>query len=349
MGLPVIEVEFQAKADTAVIRSGRGIAALIIKDETKEDTSYVFKTTDDIVKSHWTAKSLEYISLAFEGEPKTVIVERIGSDGSLDEALKRLANKKWNYLACPTIEDGEVKTVSDWIKAQRTKKKTFKAVLPHSASNHIGVINFDTDEIKANGTTYTTAEFCACIAGIAAGTPLNESMTGRVLTFVESIKESLTPDEDIDQGKLILINDGESVEIARGINSLATVGANQSKDMKSIKIVDGMDLIADDIRNTFKENYVGRANSLENKELFVAAVNQYFESLTREGVLFDGFDHYAEIDVDAQKEYLAGNGTDVSSMSDTAIKQANTGTYMFLAAHVQMQNAAEDLKFVVNM
>lgn len=349
MGLPIIEVEFKTKANTAVARSKNGIVALILCDDTKTDTSYSFETTDDVVKSHWTSKNLEYISLAFEGEPKKVIVERIPSEDGYDDALKRLANKKWNYLAIPTISDEDVKNVSDWIKAQRAKKKTFKAVLPHSQSNNIGIVDFETDGIKMGATTYSTAEFCVCIAGIIAGTSLSESVTGRVLTGVTSIEESLTPDDDIDNGKLILVNDGESVEIARGVNSLTTIGENQSEDMKSIKIVDAMDLMADDIRTTFKENYTGKANSIENKELFVVAVNQYFDSLTKEGVLFDGYDNYAEIDVEAQKEYLVSKGTDVSAMNDTDIKQANTGTYMFIAAHVQMQNAAEDLSFVVNM
>ena len=62
---------------------------------------------------------------------------------------------------------------------------------------------------------------------------------------------------------------------------MTTVGTNQTEDMKSIKIVEGMDLIAEDIRTTFKENYIGRSNSIENKELFIAAVNQYFETLTK--------------------------------------------------------------------
>ena len=184
---------------------------------------------------------------------------------------------------------------------------------------------------------------------IIAGTALNESVTGKVISDISSITESLTPVADVDAGKLILINDGEQVEIARGVNSLTTVGTNQTEDMKSIKIVEGMDLIAEDIRTTFKENYIGRSNSIENKELFIAAVNQYFETLTKEGVLYDGYEHYAEIDIDAQREYLASKSVDVANMSDVAIKQANTGTFMFMAAHIQMQNAAEDLKFVVNM
>lgn len=42
-----------------------------------------------------------------------MIIERIAAEGSLDDALKRLANKKWNYLAVPSLQDGEVKTVAD--------------------------------------------------------------------------------------------------------------------------------------------------------------------------------------------------------------------------------------------
>ena len=49
--------------------------------------------------------------MAFKGSPKKVIIERIAAEGSLDDALKRLANKKWNYLAVPSLQDGEVKTV----------------------------------------------------------------------------------------------------------------------------------------------------------------------------------------------------------------------------------------------
>lgn len=349
MGLSTINVEFKAAAQTAVKRSANGTVALILKDETKEDTTYVYSNETEVVKSHWTSDNLNYINMAFKGSPKKVIIERIAAEGSLDDALKRLANKKWNYLAIPSLQDSEVKTVADWIIAQRTAKKPFKAVLPHSVSNNIGIINFDTDDIKIGTKTYKTAEFCVYIASIIAGTALNESVTGKVISEINSITESLTPDADVDAGKLILINDGEQVEIARGVNSLTTVGTNQTEDMKSIKIVEGMDLIAEDIRTTFKENYIGRSNSIENKELFIAAVNQYFETLTKEGVLYDGYDHYAEIDIEAQREYLASKSVDVTDMSDVAIKQANTGTFMFMAAHIQMQNAAEDLKFVVNM
>ena len=200
MGLSTINVEFKAAAQTAVKRSANGTVALILKDETKEDTTYVYNNETEVVKSHWTSDNLNYINMAFKGSPKKVIIERIAAEGSLDDALKRLANKKWNYLAVPSLQDGEVKTVADWIIAQRTAKKPFKAVLPHSVSNNIGIINFDTDDIKIGSKTYTTAEFCVYIASIIAGTALNESVTGKVISEISSITESLTPDADVDAG-----------------------------------------------------------------------------------------------------------------------------------------------------
>ena len=41
----------------------------------------------------------DYISKTFLGGPQRVIVERIGAEDTYDDALARLKNKKWNYLA----------------------------------------------------------------------------------------------------------------------------------------------------------------------------------------------------------------------------------------------------------
>lgn len=349
MGLPNISVIFKQKAATAIKRSGNGIVALILADDTKEDTTYTYKQEKDIVKSHWTATNLDYLNKAFMGEPKSLIVERISTEDTYDDALARLSHKKWNYLAIPSLPDEKVSDISKWIIAQRAAKKTFKAVLPHCAADNIGIINFDTDECAVGTKIYTTAEYCVRIAGLLAGISLDESATGKTLSELTSIKESLTPDDDVDNGKFILINDGEKIEVGRAVNSLVTVdNVKTTEDMKSVKIVEGMDLISDDIRASYKESYVGRSNSLENKELFIAAANQYFVGLVKSGVLFDGYDHYAEIDVEAQREWLSQK-YDVSEMSDAEIKKQPTGKIMFMAGHVQMQDAAEDLNFTVYM
>lgn len=351
MGLPEILIEFKTKAETAVRRSENGIVAVILADDTKsgdEYTSCSYATAADIVSSHWDAANKRYLNLIFAGSPKRVIAERIGKEEGYENALARLKNKRWNWLTVPGIAEENVRSISDWITAQRSTKMTFKAVLPNCATNNEGIVNFTTEGIKNGAFTYTAAEYCARIAGLLAGLPMTESATYQVLGEVSSITESLTPDKDIDDGKFILINDGEKVRVGRGVNSLAKLDGDKTEDMKKIKIIEGIDLIRDDIKTSFEENYIGVNNSYANKLIFISAVNQYFKTLERQGVLYDEYENLAEIDIDAQRDWLAGK-YDVSEYTDEQILKAKTGSYVFVKAAVQFNDAIEDLHFTVNM
>ena len=227
MGLPEILIEFKTKAQTAVTRSQNGIVAVILEDSTKvgdENLSYTYNYEADIVKSDWTATNLDYLNKIFLGKPKRVLVERAetGEDfkKSYNAALARIRNKSWNWLTFPGLEPHKDLTeeLQNWIIAQRAAKKMFKAILPCSAANNEGIVNFSTSGIKVGAKTYSAYEYCARIAGLLAGLSMTESATYQVLSEIDSITESLTPDEDIDEGKFILINDGEKVKVARGVN-----------------------------------------------------------------------------------------------------------------------------------
>ena len=346
MGLPKILIDFKTLAETIITRSERGIVAVILKDNSNTTQTYTFSKESEIVKSHFTASNLAFLSLIFMGGPSKVIVERIQTSGDISDALERLKNKQWYYLTVPGLADGETDTVVSFIKEQRTQyHKTFKAVLPSVVADYEGIINFATDNIKVGTKTYTTAEFCCRIAGILAGLPLNRSATYYTLPEVESITESETPDADVDNGKLILINDGTKIKIARGVNSLTTFNEDKGSDFAKIKILEAVDMIRDDIRATFEDEFVGKVeNSYDNKIVFIAAVNKYFKDLANRGVLYDKFDNKAEIDIDAAREWLSKT-RDVSSWDDEKVKTANTGTNVFVRANIQIQDAIEDLNF----
>jgi len=351
MGLPQILIEFKTKGTTAVKRSARGIAALILKDDT--DTTFsnkTYRSISEIGENEWKPENKDYIEKAFMGAPSMVLVERVAATAeNFSEGLLRLENKKWNYLAIPEIGD-QAAIVGAWIIGQRGKKKTFKAVLPSSSSDNEGIINFTTADIKVGNKTYNTAEYCARIAGVLAGMPFSRSATYYVLSEVESITESVNPDADIDGGKLILVNDGEKIKIGRAVNSLTSTTAEKGEDFKKIKIVDAVDLVRDDIRDTFDGSYVGNiVNSYDNKILFLAAVNAYFKELSRMDVLDPEYDNLASIDVEAQRIYLQGRGIDVSGMDEQQIKEANTGSLVFATAAVKFLDAMEDLKFTIEM
>ena len=353
MGMPEIIIDFKTLAVSAVQRSERGVVALILKDST--DTTFdtkIYTSISDVAAGDWTADNKDYIDKAFMGTPSKIIVERINADAlDYNAALSRLANKQFNYLAVPGIADADVPVIGSWIKDRRDNgKKTFKAVLPNHAADHEGVINFATADIQSGSKTYTTAEYCARIAGVLAGLPFTRSSTYYALTEVESVTESADPDADIDAGKLILVNDGAKIKIGRGVNSLITATAAKGEIFKKIKIVEGVDLVRDDIRNTFENNYVGKViNHYDSKVLFTASVNAYLKQLANSDILDRNYDNRAEVDVESQRLYLQGKGVNVDEMDEQGIKEYNTDSKVFLKSNVKFVDAIEDLQFSVYM
>ena len=137
--------------------------------------------------------------------------------------------------------------------------------------------------------------------------------------------------------------------IGRGVNSLVSFTTEKTEDVRFIKIVEGMDLYMDDIRETYEESYVGKIiNDYDGKQMFVAAIGAYHKGLLG-NVLDKSYDNVVAIDIDAQRTYLESRGMDTSEMDDIAVAKANTGTKVFIASNVKFVNAMEDLKMNVNM
>jgi hypothetical protein len=351
MGLPEINISFSSLAVSAIQRSQRGIVALILKDDTGNFDTKEYRLLSEVDSDDWTATNYDYIRLAFMGTPSKVIVERLDTEESdYDAALARLGSKRWHYLAIPGIQSGEVADVVSQVKSWRAAGKTFKAVLPNaSTADHEAIINFATDNIVAGETTYSTAQYTARIAGILAGLPLTRSSTYYVLPEVESITESTDPDADIDAGKLILINDDGVIKIARGVNSLTTVSTSKSPDWKKIKIIEGMDLIRDDITRTFADEYIGKVlNSYDNQVLLISAISAYLRGLEGD-VLDPNGENSVTVDVEAQRQAWESIGTDTSGWNDETVKKNSFGSKVFLAGRIKLLDAVEDLDFKITV
>lgn len=348
MGLPEINIVFQSLATTAIERSQRGIVALIVKDDTATENTYTFTKLSEVEKTKFTEKVYDYLDIVFKGSPSKVIVEVMNTNNerTLQKVLKDLKNKKFNYMAIPSVEKSETTEVVSWIKECRKDGKVFKAVLPNTPADHEAVINFTTTGIKVGEKTYTTEEYCIRIAGILAGLPLTRSSTYYVLNEVDEITEHEDPNADIDEGKLILINDGVKIKIGRGVNSLVTIEEPKSKEFKKIKIVEAMDIMYEDIKTAFEDEYIGKVtNSYDNKTIFLSSLNAYFRGLQKGGVLDPNSEALAELDLVAQEKYLSDNQVDTSELTEQEFKEANTGSKVFLRASVTPLDAMEDLNF----
>ena len=352
MGLPQININFESLGLSAIKRSEKGVVALILKadeinhERLHKEKSYLFKNLSEVNKDDFSEENYKSIEMVFRGTPNKVLIEL----GTIQECLERLEYKTFNYLTCPNIEEDELVVVKSWIITQRKNNKMRKAVLPNFDADEESIINFATEDIVVGGDTYTANEFCPRIAGILAGLPFTRSSTYYVLNEVNSIKMTENPDEDIDNGKLILINDGRKIKIGRGVNSLTSTSDKKSDEFKKIKIVEAMDLIKEDIKNTFEDEYVGKVNnSYDNKMLFVSGVNNYFKKLQKDGVLDPNNDAIIDIDYDAQVEYLESKGLDLESMSEAQVRAFNTGSNVYLKGTVKPLDAMEDLELILNI
>lgn len=351
MGMPSVNISFNEKARTVINRGSRGVVAIIATDETVENKAYNIYSEGDIPSgASENVKTLVKLALkGYQNAPKQVIL--VGSlNVDYTDALKILEVTYFNYLVVQDVEtDLKQSTIATWIKTQRAENKLVKAILPNHVADHEGVINYATAEAIENDITYSSEVYAARIAGVIAGTPLNMSCTFAPLPELTDCTRLTKKERDaaIDAGKLILYHDGEKVKIARGINSFTTTGGSKGDQYKKIKLVDAMDMIAEDIRTTAEDNYIGKyVNSFDNKCLLVSAINEYFKTLQPDGVLEAG---EVVIDEDANKAYAASKGENVAEMTDEEIKKYNTGDSVFLRATITLLDTLEDIELPITI
>lgn len=359
MGLPQLNISFMKKSETLINRSSRGMVLLIIKDSTKEQFLTPFETIMDVQKTDFTTKNYEYINMIFKAEPYAVVVARaVVKENVVDltETLKLIAALSFDYLVYPDFTAADKDIMKTFIKEAREKNgKKAKAILPNFIADYEGIINFASDNISTKWddasevTVYRTNEYCCRIAGVLAAMPLTKSSTYFILPEIVNIDEFEDPGAEVDAGKLIIIFDGEKYKIARGVTSLTTASENHPDDFKKIKIVEGADIIKHDIYAAFEDDFVGQLNnSYDNKQHFVGYVNKYFQGL--EDTVLDKKDqNYVEIDIEQNKEYLKTHGTNIEDMREQELKEANTGSNLFLAGKIKLLDAMEDLNMIMSL
>lgn len=347
MGLPSINIVFKELAASAIQRGERGIVALLLKDTTGLGTYEILSATD--IPAGISADNKKQIELALMGganAPLRVIVRVGDSATELDwtAGLAWLETVKFDYLAIPDILPADLTSITTWVGAQRANKKLVKAVLPDHAADKEYIVNFTTDNIQVGDLTYTTAEYCSRIAGLICGTPLQISTTFQPLPEVDSVQSySKTQlDTAIDAGEFVIYHDGEKVKVARGVTSLVTTSSEKGETWKKIKKVDILDMASMDINKTISDKYIGKyPNSYDNKVLLLTAIKGYQKGLELDQLFDVGTN--AEIDIEAQKVFLMGKGIDVATMSDDAIKTANTDDKVFIKMTQKVLDAMEDV------
>ncbi|MBC3537355.1 phage tail sheath C-terminal domain-containing protein [Megasphaera hominis] len=385
LGMPSVQISFLEAGIEAIERSQRGIVALLLEEPqatiTKlltdhQDASstttisaitnpFTVYTTDDI-PTELTEDNKDYITKALLGytkAPYRIKVYLQATDESQAEeadkfaaTLKTLSTDRWDYLAIPTIASAQLESVTTWIKTNRDNKfKRSKVVLPGEAADYEGVINFSNTTIKTAGKTYTGAQYTPRIAGLIAGTPLTISATYAPLPEVidcdrHSVDEN---DEKVNKGEFFIFFDGEKFKMSRAMNSLVTTTQGKLEAYQTIKSLDIMDAIYDDIKKTAQDNYIGKyPNDYDSKQLLISAITGYLRELEDGRLLEKGYSK-VDIDVEAVKNYQISHGLytadQLADMTDLEIKKLDTKKLVYLKADIKILDAMEDIVLPINI
>ena len=354
IGLPSLTISFQSAARAAANRSKRGYAGVFVRDAQAQGVHQLSSAA--LIPATLGADNQAYLQRTFLGyvnPPKKVIAYTTDEeDTNLAQALAYMATQEFDYLVGPAdCSSTEAAAIATWVDSQRTNNGTkFKAVLPNQASDKYPIVNFAATGMTDGTDTYTTAEYCSRIAGVLAGTPMKISATFAPLPELTDV-DRLTRDEldaAVNAGKLALKWDGRKVKVARAVNSFVTTSQGMLDSFKKIKIVEIMDLIRTDITATAEDSYIGKyANTYDNKLLLVTAIRGYFMGLEQDDLVQPGYT--VDIDVDAQEQWLTAQGVDTSELTEQEIREADTGSHVFLLVRCKILDAIEDIDIQVEI
>ena len=362
--LPSIEIAFKQLAASLIARSERGIAILIIKDDTNKTFDYKeYKNITAAIADSalYTAANLQYIKDIFGYALNKVVVVRI--DTTVDTVTDALTIVGANYsTGWITIADGltgDFTLLTAWIKAKELLGQSYKAVVYlATAPDCKHIVNFYNTSVTYTDTTRGTVgvatgvTFLPTLIGILASCNVDRGSTYYQCATLSHVVEVADNDAAVAAGKFVLVNDVDTVKIALGINSLTTTnGSTATEDMKYIDTVEAMDLISDDISAVFKDEYLGAyKNSYDNQVLFISAVGSYLKSLAGDEILDPSYANTVDVDIETQRAAWVGTGkTEAETWTTQQVKNNAFKRTVYLAGDIKILGAMENLTFAVSL
>lgn len=329
-----------------------GISSYTAKDYLKKYSNFAEVSSED-----YSTENYAIIEDIFKGTPKKLIVLSMPELMTANSTIySQFLRKRMDYFTFPFANSSEKISAISYFNL--SVNEYIKIVLASAnAPDSSRVINCTMGFINSDKEIISKERFSARFAGILAGLSQERSSTYYVISEASELIETEIPDDydiAVDEGKIVLIDDGKKIKVCRGINSLTTLTETVGKSYKKIKIVEAMDLITRDIKDTFEDFYIGKClNTYINKIQFISAVNIYFKTLTTTGILDPTATNTLDINTKEQLNYIKLNSglteDEIDDLDDQTVKEYNTGSSVFLNGKLKIADTMEDLDFPISL
>lgn len=361
MGLPEVTFELKQAVQKVAVRYRSGIVAVILRDAAENGLHTIYRAED--IPAKLGVENKAYLQRALIGHintPSAVYAMVLPVESQIKDGFAALSNVDYDYLAGPPdISAEDATALGKLVTAARKLRYIGKVVLPNTAADDAGIVNFTAVDIKiSKETTCTAAQYCSRIAGVLAGTPAKCSATYAILPEVLDVEAVADGDAAIDKGELILINDGRHVRLGRAVTSKTTLKPGEPPLLKKIKLVAAMDLIRFYAIGAVQDQYVGQSpNTYDDRCALLVGFREFMAGLEKEKVLETGTGG-AEFDVDAIRNWLLeraeadgdqAEAERIRQLSNEELLQEDTGAHVFIALKGNLLDAMEDFHLTLDL
>lgn len=297
---PGLYINFKNAAVAQISGGARGTVAIPLKAFTggsaTAKTFYTVTNETDATALFGSA-NITSIKYALQGGAKEVLVYTLPASATATDytdARTAFDTRPFNVH----VFDGEVTAaIQDstltWVNANKADGKHFLAVFGAAAAaddqtpatgnaRSVRLLSDYAANLTVggviDGVAVSSGVYAPYAAGLIAGTPINRSITYKVVP-VTDVNKRYTNAEVVTAlaaGSLLLVNDGEKVKIEQGLTTSA----------KKIRSIRARQAISNDITKTAADSYIGQINNdADGQAALISAVKAYLETLEGEGVL----------------------------------------------------------------
>lgn len=260
--LPGAYLNFVNASTASSTVGDRGVVAIALPLNKKVGTVI------EVTRAEFAANCSEILGVAYEADEvvalreifrhaNKVYVYDLGTDGTVENAIKALEAYDFNVLCAYTAEPADyITAVKNW--RDEMGKKCQVVVYNQTKPDHEGVINVVSTVNNEDADAYALV---AWVAGAEAGCKINESCTNMLYDGEYTIVADKTQAEleaCLKAGEVVFHLVYGDIRLLEDINSLTTTTADKGEDFKSNQTIRVIDQIANDIAKLFNTKYLGK-------------------------------------------------------------------------------------------
>ena len=294
---PGLYINFIDAAVAQINGGARGTVAIPLSNSegtAEEGKFYMVENVTQAIEL-FGADNVVAIRLALMGGARNVLVYVKTATDTNDTVFAKFDAQKFNAFVFDTEVDAAARTATKaWVIKSAKERKHFTFVAGGTAEDDedpaVGnarttaladpyIVNL-VDGVILDGAEYSSGIYAAYIAGLIAGTPINQSITYTKVEASDVTRRRTNAEIEaaLQAGSLVLFHDGENVKVERG---LTTSG-------DKIRKISARQQIATDIDATARASYIGRLQNNEDGQMaLMNAIKAYLEQLEVNDVLTD--------------------------------------------------------------